>query len=260
MTSIQIRADIIIEQMHRMIEQNKLELVRRHAKDLVLHDLVLLTKLNDSKAVLAWCVGHSHSHLVVLGIHPAENSMVYTHVRLASEDKFYKLTLKAAADFCLQETTRLDYPELGNTPVPYSMSGTKLEFTFFKAGAPLAHITIKPLQIGGKWQYHVQYRPINVMTEIDRYAAEVWAHKSIASFAQSVFYHVHDEIWHACEQHKKMALTLLDQYQANLKVSALYDTDPAFAGALQALFPRFEYPDFSHLSVAEVKRRSLNMM
>lgn len=47
----------------------------------------------------------------------------------------------------------------------------------------------------------------------------------------------------------------LKRLSSSEKVHELYDEDEIFASALHTLFPDFEYPDFSHLSVGEVLQR-----
>lgn len=43
-------------------------------------------------------------------------------------------------------------------------------------------------------------------------------------------------------------------YDDGATVAELYDTDPAFADAINDLIPGFEYPDWSHRTVADIKR------
>ncbi len=47
----------------------------------------------------------------------------------------------------------------------------------------------------------------------------------------------------------------LEGYDDRATVADLYDTHPAFAEAIHRLIPGFEYPDWSHRTIAEVKRR-----
>ncbi len=52
------------------------------------------------------------------------------------------------------------------------------------------------------------------------------------------------------------AEAFLNQYGADSdKLSELYDDDDMLRSALATLFPNFEYPDFSHLTMREVRRR-----
>lgn len=41
------------------------------------------------------------------------------------------------------------------------------------------------------------------------------------------------------------------------RLSELYDEDPLLQDALLALIPDFEYPDFSHLTVAQIQKKYL---
>lgn len=47
---------------------------------------------------------------------------------------------------------------------------------------------------------------------------------------------------------------VLDGYPASSPVSELYDVDAQFREALNGLIPDFEYPDYSHRTVGEIKR------
>lgn len=49
-------------------------------------------------------------------------------------------------------------------------------------------------------------------------------------------------------------LDVLSQYPESACVGDFYDTEPAFADALVALIPGFEYPNHSHQTVAEIGR------
>jgi hypothetical protein len=48
-------------------------------------------------------------------------------------------------------------------------------------------------------------------------------------------------------------LDLLDCYKSSLNVGKLYDDDEEFAAMLRRAIPKFEYPDFSWMTVAQVK-------
>jgi hypothetical protein len=48
------------------------------------------------------------------------------------------------------------------------------------------------------------------------------------------------------------ALKIIDGYESSLTVAQIYNDDDQFADALLSLFPHFEYPDFSHLTVKQV--------
>ena len=55
-----------------------------------------------------------------------------------------------------------------------------------------------------------------------------------------------------------LALNELRGYPQDMQVSEIYDSDDNFSSTLNNLFPgKFEYPDFSHLTVAQVIKRGL---
>lgn len=52
------------------------------------------------------------------------------------------------------------------------------------------------------------------------------------------------------------AEAFLEQYGAgSLKLAELYDDDEMLRSALATLFPGFEYPDFSHLTLSEILKK-----
>lgn len=48
---------------------------------------------------------------------------------------------------------------------------------------------------------------------------------------------------------------LRDYGPKNAKLADLYDDDEMLASAMTTLFPDFEYPDFSHLTLREIEQR-----
>jgi len=48
-------------------------------------------------------------------------------------------------------------------------------------------------------------------------------------------------------------LDLLDQYRDTENVGQLYDTDDRFASFIRRTIPGFEFPDFSWMTVRQVK-------
>jgi cytochrome c peroxidase len=48
------------------------------------------------------------------------------------------------------------------------------------------------------------------------------------------------------------ALAIVRDYHPTIKVAEIYDEDAEFASALNTLFPDFEYPDFSYLTITAI--------
>ena len=55
-------------------------------------------------------------------------------------------------------------------------------------------------------------------------------------------------------QETATALTVLDDFNDLEQIDELYDDHPALASALATLIPGFEYPDWSHRTIADVRR------
>ncbi|KWT98104.1 MULTISPECIES: hypothetical protein [unclassified Variovorax] len=47
----------------------------------------------------------------------------------------------------------------------------------------------------------------------------------------------------------------LARFANSERLSDIYDDDGMLQAALAVLFPGFEYPDFSHLTMAEIRKR-----
>jgi hypothetical protein len=56
--------------------------------------------------------------------------------------------------------------------------------------------------------------------------------------------------------HKYRAEHLLQRFGAHEKLADLYDDHEDLQDAMQALFPDFEYPNFSHLTIGQIQRRA----
>jgi hypothetical protein len=50
----------------------------------------------------------------------------------------------------------------------------------------------------------------------------------------------------------RKAIEVVADYGPSVMVAEVYDEDHQFAEALGEMFPNFEYPDFSHLTVQQV--------
>lgn len=249
------RAELIIQQMQALIAQHGLQLMQSYANDLLTHDRRILDDLEDSSCTVGWCVGHSHTHMAVLGLHPEMNDMVNTYVRLAHEDRFYKLTLKQGKDFSLVEVKRADFPALSSTPVPYTKTGDGLDFTLHKAGTALAHVSIKmKMSENYRPSYHFSFRPLVKLNSVDKAALEMWADYTLRHNAGTMFYRTDGITWFKTPEEQQNARALLDQYDSSRKVASLYDKDEAFAQALSVLIPNFEYPCVSHMTLTELRR------
>ena len=110
----------IIEAAKAEIEKYALELLQRYPDDLLVHDRSALEIYAVGGARIGWMVGHSHTHLVPLGIHPGTNQEVTYLTNLANDDRFYEIVISSSGEnFTMKEITREDFAGLARTPVRY---------------------------------------------------------------------------------------------------------------------------------------------
>lgn len=196
-TGVTSRASRLIEGMQGIIKHHGLELMQRYPDDLLVHDRRILESLENSSCSIGWCVGHGHTHMVILGVHPEENSMVDCFLNLASDDKFYKIILQGKEDFKLQEVSRANFEALKSIRVPFTKKGTHLEFTLFKDANPMVNVHIRQDGTFETRKFFVSFQPLVDVTEFDQKSAELWAYKSIASYTGTLFYALGESTWHS---------------------------------------------------------------
>lgn len=197
------RVTSIIEAMQTIISIHGLELMQRYPNDLLVHDRRILENLDNTTCTIAWCVGHSHTHMSVMGIHPEENDMVSCYANLGSTDKYYKLVLSGREDYKLTEMERSEFLKLSQVRVPYSLKGSNMDFNLFKDNVSIARVTV---EVSGPYidrLFNISYQPVASLSDIDKRAVEKWAYKSIAKQAGSLFAKVGTEIWHSLPERKE---------------------------------------------------------
>lgn len=164
----------ILQAMRNEIAKHGLELLQRHPDDLNKFDAAVIERAALPGAKIAWMVGHCHTHLAVLGIHPEENLKVTYHLNLSSEDRFYLLTV-GETKFKLTELSREAYGKLHTTPVPYSKIGTSESFTLIRNSRSVGHVQMSYQWKSNREQGLAVLTPDHSATLTDRYALETWA-------------------------------------------------------------------------------------
>lgn len=195
-TTVPSRTSRLISAMQEVIKSHGLELMQRYPNDLLVHDRYTLEGLEGATCSIAWCVGHCHTHMVVLGMHPEENSMIECFQNLSSDDKFYKIILQGSEDFKLVELTKENFSVLKSIRVAYEKKGGKLEFVILKDGKPMFNVFIKQQGTFETRKFNISYQPLTSVTAFDKRAAEQWAYKSIASYIGTLFYTLGETVWH----------------------------------------------------------------
>jgi len=177
----------INETMQGLIRQHGLEVLERYPKDVTVHDLAFLEWAAKPGAVIAWMVGHCHSHIVLLGLSQKENQNVTYLTNLASEDRFYVIKVDKAGVFTFKELDRTVFADLSNTPVPYKREGEVSDFWLTRNDSRVGHIHVDKV---GDWQelrYQITATPVAGITELDLAALNHWCNQSAVEAAHSLF-------------------------------------------------------------------------
>lgn len=114
--------ETILTEMQSIVAKHGLNLMQTYPNDLLVHDRRMLEHFACNGASIAWMVGHCHTHIVNLGLHPDENEMVRYLTNLSSEDLFYLVKI-FAGDVAFKEVDRKGFSELATTPAQYIKFG-----------------------------------------------------------------------------------------------------------------------------------------
>lgn len=181
-------ADAIVAAMKAQVERHGLQLMRHYPADLLVHDRATLEKAAVPGAQIAWMCGHSHTHIVILGLHPDENMHVDYLLNLANDDKFYKLTVGNGETFSLKEITREAFGKLNQTSVAYQREGKLPGFWLTRKNKE--RVGFISCALTGTYEnkvVSVTITPIAGISELDISALLLWASHSAVETAHSLF-------------------------------------------------------------------------
>ena len=176
----------ILTQMKSIIADYQLAILQTYPNDLLVHDRRILEHFECNGATFAWMVGHTHTHIVNLGLHPEENEMVKYLTNLASTDRFFLIKL-FTADAALKEISRDGFGQLAATQVPYTKLGTDSNFKVFKNGQLVGKINIERRGAYEHTVYLVQVRAEQTASKLDKLALQIWGEKGAATCAGTLF-------------------------------------------------------------------------
>lgn len=178
----------IIEAAKTEIEKYALDLLQRYPDDLLVHDKSAFELYAVAGARIGWMVGHGHSHLVPLGIHPGTNQEVKYLLNLANDDRFYEIVVSASGDdFTMKEITREGFAELARTRVPYKREGGVTGFWLLRDGSRVGSVMSEAIGNVCSPKYRATITPVAGITEADKAALEMWCQKSIVEAAGTLF-------------------------------------------------------------------------
>lgn len=180
--------EAIIEALKKEIIKRNLELLDRHAKDLLVHDRAMFDKFVAPGARFAWMVGHSHTHSAPLGVHSKLNELPTYVTNLANEDVFFTITVgRNAGQFNIEEVSRKHFPELARTPIPFRRIGLASAFWLYKGAARIGSCTI---QVEGPYQARIHNVRLSAMAGVSRFeraVLEEWARQAVVEMAGTLF-------------------------------------------------------------------------
>lgn len=186
METNQVLVQSIINAMLAVIEEHHLELMTRYPNDVLIHDKNMLERYAVSGAKIAWMVGHSHSHMVILGLNHDENMCVTYLTNMCKDDRFYVLNIKNDT-FKMKGIDRKQFEELSLTSIPYKQNGVNSDFWLTHGNKRVGHIAITA---EGNWQervYKAVISPVSLITALDYVALKVWCSHMLRINSQSIF-------------------------------------------------------------------------
>lgn len=179
----------IVEAMLGQITRYGLELMQRYPKDLLEIDHFTLSRYALPGAKFGWCVGHSHTHLAILGIHPKRNEILTCFTNLCNDDRFYLLEVgRNGETFSLKEVERKAFPDLARTRIAYKRVGKASAFWLYNGDVRVG--TCRLDFAGHKKGTPTYTATLQVMAgtcERDKVALEAWAAEAVVETAGTLF-------------------------------------------------------------------------
>ena len=183
----QINVKAILNGMLAAIAKYHLEVMQRYPDDLLVHDKAMLERVAVPGARIGWMVGHSHTHLVALGFHPAENLHVTYLTNLAPEDRFYVLNLRHGGSIQMQELDRQGFAALSSTAVSYHRKGDASNFWLYCQNRKIGHVVLKSVGTRQDRRIHATITPKQDISGHERVALGIWCSNAVTEMAGSLF-------------------------------------------------------------------------
>lgn len=178
----------IIEAMKNAISSRGLELLKRYPNDLLVHDRAMLERYVGAGVKFAWMVGHSHTHMSVLGVHPKINQLPTYVTNLCNDDVFFVLQISSDnQNFTLKEVNRASFPLLAQTTIPFSRVGGADSFSLYKNKNRIGSCSIKVDTSYQERVHNINLTAMNDASEFERRVLEQWACEAAIELAHSLF-------------------------------------------------------------------------
>lgn len=191
----------LMEAMIALIAKHELNLMQTYPDDLTVHDRRLLEQYMVPGATIAWVVGHTHTYLVPIGIHPKQNAMVRYLTKLSSSDHFFLIEC-SGNDFRITELKREVFESLGAHPITYSIRSIVENFSLYKGDRLIGgyKVQILPhLPGSANPRRKVTFSPASGISDLERTVLSVWGDHTASESAGTMFVRVETE-WPAMPQ------------------------------------------------------------
>lgn len=176
----------IIDAMQDVIQKHGLQLLERYPSDLLVHDKAALEEYAVPGAMIAWMVGHSHTHIVLLGLHDDENKTVTYLTNMGNDDRFYVIKVHSGR-FTMSEVSREQFAAMKSTHVPYARQGSVGNFWLVRGKERVGHIALQNIGTLHQAKVSATITPVAGINALDRSALGKWAQKSIVEMAGTLF-------------------------------------------------------------------------
>lgn len=178
---------IILDHMLSIVKLHGLDMMRLYPNDLLVHDKRILERVAYPGAKIAWMVGHTHTHIVPLGLNPKENACVEYLTNLASADRFYVITINQDGCYTMEELNRKQFAALSETPVPFATEGDKSSFWLYRNKTKIGHIELKLIGTAEAYRVEAKIRPCDAISGIDMAALHSWCAYATSNLAGTLF-------------------------------------------------------------------------
>lgn len=180
------------------IHKHDLSLLDRYPDDIFVSDNDLLNRFGADDFHLAWCVGHSHSHLYPVGMHPHLSELITNCLGLSSKDLFFEIVRKKNV-VTIQRLLPSDFALLSKAVIPFEFKGQNLDGAIFWMSKPLVRFVAEVERTGAKVSATFNFHAQAQLTSWQKYACLYFARRSASRALGTLFFDVAGTNWHTAD-------------------------------------------------------------
>lgn len=162
--------EAMLASMIRTVKTKGLDLMETYPNDLLVHAKNYLIEYAVPGAQFGWCVGHVHSHLLILGIDKDLNELAAGITNLGTADRFYLIKINSWDSFDFIEKDKRSFADMANTPIRYKKVGQNDDFYLMIGEKRIGHVHVDLTGAFEESLYKVTCTPATGISEIDRNA------------------------------------------------------------------------------------------